>query len=211
MAYCPRTLGGAYYGHINRDAIHNYREPASQFPIKLVCYQPEKKMTISMYSASVPVYQSMLSNLKGVLAKGAAFAAAKKVDESVLMNARLAPDMLAMSRQVQIACDFAKGSIARLAGLEVPKWEDNEKSFADLAARIDKTIAYIGEFSAAQIEGQEDRNIELTIAGNPMSFKGQHYLLNVAMPNFYFHTTTAYAILRHNGVEIGKGDFLGRA
>jgi hypothetical protein len=110
-------------------------------------------MTISMYSASVPVYQSMLSNLKGVLAKGAAFAAAKKVDESVLMNARLAPDMLAMSRQVQIACDFAKGSIARLAGLEVPKWEDNEKSFADLAARIDKTIAYIGEFSAAQIEG----------------------------------------------------------
>ena len=168
-------------------------------------------MTISMYSASVPVYQSMLNNLKGVLAKGAAFAAAKKVDESVLMNARLAPDMLAMSRQVQIACDFAKGSIARLAGLEVPKWEDNEKSFADLAARIDKTIAYIGEFSAAQIEGQEDRNIELTIAGNPMSFKGQHYLLNVAMPNFYFHTTTAYAILRHNGVEIGKGDFLGRA
>jgi len=211
MAYCARSLVWAYYGHINRDAIHNYLEPASQFPIKLVCYQPEKKMTISMYSASVPVYQSMLNNLKGVLAKGAAFAAAKKVDESVLMNARLAPDMLAMSRQVQIACDFAKGSIARLAGLEVPKWEDNEKSFADLAARIDKTIAYIGEFSAAQIEGQEDRNIELTIAGNPMSFKGQHYLLNVAMPNFYFHTTTAYAILRHNGVEIGKGDFLGRA
>ena len=167
-------------------------------------------MTISMYSASVPVYQSMLNNLKGVLAKGAAFAAAKKVDESVLMNARLAPDMLAMSRQVQIACDFAKGSIARLAGLEVPKWEDNEKSFADLAARTDKTIAYVGEFSAAQIEGQEDRNIELTIAGNPMSFKGQQYLLNVAMPNFYFHVTTAYAILRHNGVEIGKSDFLGR-
>jgi hypothetical protein len=152
----------------------------------------------------------MLNNLKGVLAKGAAFAAAKKIDESVLMNARLAPDMLAMSRQVQIACDFAKGSIARLAGLDVPKWEDTEKSFADLAARIDKTVAYIGEFSAAQIDGQEDRNIELTIAGTPMSFKGQQYLLNVAMPNFYFHTTTAYAILRHNGVEIGKSDFLGR-
>lgn len=167
-------------------------------------------MTISMYSASVPVYQSMLNNLKGVLAKGAAFAAAKKIDEVVLMNARLAPDMLAMSRQVQIACDFAKGSIARLAGIEVPKWEDTEKSFADLAARIDKTVAYVGEFSAAQIDGQEDRNIELTIAGNPMSFKGQQYLLNVAMPNFYFHVTTAYAILRHNGVEIGKSDFLGR-
>jgi hypothetical protein len=195
---------------MNRDAIHNCRETVAQFPIKSSCYQPEIKMTISMYSASVPVYQSMLNNLKGVLAKGAAFAAAKKVDESVLMNARLAPDMLAMSRQVQIACDFAKGSIARLAGLEVPKWEDNEKSFADLAARTDKTIAYVGEFSAAQIEGQEDRNIELTIAGNPMSFKGQQYLLNVAMPNFYFHVTTAYAILRHNGVEIGKSDFLGR-
>ena len=167
-------------------------------------------MTISMYSASVPVYQSMLNNLKGVLAKGADFAAAKKIDESVLMNARLAPDMFPLSRQVQIACDFAKGSIARLAGLEVPKWEDNEKSFADLAARIDKTIAYISEFSAAQIEGQEDRNIELTIAGNPMSFKGQPYLLNMAMPNFYFHVAAAYSILRHNGVEIGKGDFLGR-
>jgi hypothetical protein len=195
---------------MNRDAIHNCRETLAQFPIKLICYQPEKKMTISMYSASVPVYQSMLNNLKGVLAKGAAFAAAKKIDEVVLMNARLAPDMLAMSRQVQIACDFAKGSIARLAGIEVPKWEDTEKSFADLAARIDKTVAYVGEFSAAQIDGQEDRNIELTIAGNPMSFKGQQYLLNVAMPNFYFHVTTAYAILRHNGVEIGKSDFLGR-
>lgn len=167
-------------------------------------------MTISMYSASVPVYQSMLANLKGVLAKGADFAAAKKIDESVLMNARLAPDMFPMSRQVQIACDFAKGSVARLAGLDVPKWEDNEKSFADLAARIDKTIAYISEFSAAQIEGQEDRAIELTIAGNHMSFKGQPYLLHMAMPNFYFHVAAAYAILRHNGVEIGKGDFLGR-
>jgi hypothetical protein len=195
---------------MNCAVVHNCRETAAQFPIKLSCYQPEIKMTISMYSASVPVYQSMLSNLKGVLAKGAAFAAAKKIDESVLMNARLAPDMLAMSRQVQIACDFAKGSTARLAGLEVPKWEDTEKSFADLEARIDKTIAYISEFTPAQIEGQEDRNIELTIAGNPMSFKGQQYLLNVAMPNFYFHTTTAYAILRHNGVEIGKSDFLGR-
>ncbi|MCA2998152.1 MAG: DUF1993 family protein [Burkholderiales bacterium] len=167
-------------------------------------------MTISMYSASVPVYQSMLANLKGVLAKGADFAAAKKIDESVLMNARLAPDMFPLSRQVQIACDFAKGSVARLAGLDVPKWEDNEKSFADLAARIDKTIAYISEFSAAQIEGQEDRAIELTIAGNHMSFKGQPYLLHMAMPNFYFHVAAAYAILRHNGVEIGKGDFLGR-
>ena len=167
-------------------------------------------MTISLYSASVPIYQMGLNNLKGVLAKGAAFAVAKKIDESVLMSARLAPDMLPMSRQVQIACDFAKGSIARLAGLEVPKWEDTEKSFADLAARIDKTVAYVGEFTAAQIDGQEDRNIELTIAGNSMSFKGQPYLLNVAMPNFYFHLTTAYAILRHNGVEIGKNDFLGR-
>jgi hypothetical protein len=195
---------------MNREAIHNCHETAAQFPIKLERQQLEKKMTISMYSASVPVYQFMLANLKGVLAKGANFAAAKKIDESVLMNARLAPDMFPMSRQVQIACDFAKGSIARLAGLEVPKWEDNEKSFADLAERIDKTIAYISEFSAAQIEGQEDRTIELNIAGNHMSFKGQPYLLNMAMPNFYFHVAAAYAILRHNGVEVGKGDFLGR-
>lgn len=167
-------------------------------------------MTISLYSASVPIYQTNLKNLKGVLAKGAAFAAAKKIDESVMLGLRLAPDMLAMSRQVQIACDFAKGSIARLAGIDVPKWEDTEKSFADLAVRIDRTIAYIGEFKPEQIDGQEERDITIPVGGTPMSFKGQHYLLLVAMPNFYFHMTTAYALLRHNGVDVGKGDFLGR-
>jgi hypothetical protein len=168
-------------------------------------------MTISMYQASIPVFVTGLKNLKGVLAKGAAFAAAKKIDESVLLNSRLAPDMFPLMRQVQIAADFAKGCSARLAGKDVPKWDDTEKSFADLAARIDKTIAFISEFSAAQIDGQEERDITITVAGNPMSFKGQPYLLMFAMPNFYFHSTTAYAILRHNGVEIGKGDFLGRA
>jgi len=168
-------------------------------------------MTISLYSASVPVFQANLKNLKGVLAKAAAFAAAKKIDESVLLSARLAPDMLPMGRQVQIACDFAKGGTARLAGLDVPKWEDTEKSFADMAARIDKTIAYISDFTPAQIDGQEERDITIPVGGTPMTFKGQHYLLLVVMPNFYFHMTTAYALLRHNGVEIGKGDFLGRS
>ncbi len=168
-------------------------------------------MAISMYQASIPVFVTGLKNLKGVLAKGAAFAAAKKIDESVLLNSRLAPDMFPLLRQVQIAADFAKGCSARLAGQDVPKWDDTEKSFADLAARIDKTIAFISEFTAAHIDGQEERDITISVAGNPMSFKGQPYLLMFAMPNFYFHSTAAYAILRHNGVEIGKGDFLGRA
>jgi hypothetical protein len=166
-------------------------------------------MTISMYQASVPVFIGSLKNLKTVLAKGAAFAVAKKVDESVLLNSRLAPDMFSLSRQVQITCDFAKGCCARLAGQDVPKWDDTEKSFADLAARIDKTIEFVSAFGAAHIDGQEDRDITISVAGNPMQFKGQPYLMHFAIPNFYFHMTTAYAILRHNGVEVGKGDFLG--
>jgi hypothetical protein len=166
-------------------------------------------MTISMYQASIPVFIGSLKNLKTVLAKGAAFAAAKKIDESVLLNSRLAPDMFSLTRQVQIAADFAKGCSARLAGQDVPKWDDTEKSFADLAARIDKTIAFVSAIGSAQVDGQEERDITITVAGNPMQFKGLPYLVHFAMPNFYFHMTTAYAILRHNGVEIGKGDFLG--
>ena len=166
-------------------------------------------MTISMYQASAPAFTRMLMQLKVILDKAAATAAAKKVDESVYLTARLYPDMLPMGRQIHIACDFAKGCCARLAGLEVPKYEDNEVTFADFQARIDKTIAYVATISAAQIDGQEDRDINITIAGNPVTFKGLPYLIHFALPNFYFHLTTAYAILRHNGVDIGKGDFLG--
>jgi uncharacterized protein len=166
-------------------------------------------MTISMYQASAPAFTRMLTQLKVIVDKAAATAAAKKVDESVYLTARLYPDMLPMGRQIHIACDFAKGCCARLAGLEVPKYEDNEVTFADFQARIDKTIAYVATISAAQIDGQEDRDINITIAGKPVTFKGLPYLVHFALPNFYFHLTTAYAILRHNGVDIGKGDFLG--
>lgn len=167
-------------------------------------------MTISMHRASVPVYVHMLEALSGVLDKAAAFAAAKKIDPSVLLQARLAPDMFALIRQVQIACDFAKGPAARLAGIEVPKWDDNEASFDQLKARIARTLEYVKGFSTSQIDGSESREIEITVGGQPMKFKGVDYLLGFAMPNFYFHVTTAYAILRHNGVEIGKRDYMGR-
>ena len=146
----------------------------------------------------------------GLLDKGAAFAAAKKVDPSVLVNARLAPDMFPLSRQVQIACDFAKGAVARLAGQEPPKWADTETTIDDLKARIKKTLDYINEFKPGQIDGSEDKTISLPMGGETRTFKGENYLVNVVLPNFYFHITTAYALLRHNGVEIGKFDYLGR-
>ena len=166
-------------------------------------------MTITLYQASVPVIQKSLTALKGVLAKGAAHAEAKKIDESVFLSSRLSPDMFPLMRQVQIAADFGKGPVARLAGVEVPKYDDTEATFAELAARIDKTLAFVGTFTAAQIDGQEDRDIQLTIAGNPVNFKGQPYLLHFAIPNLYFHMSMAYAILRHNGVDVGKRDFIG--
>jgi hypothetical protein len=167
-------------------------------------------MSISMHRASIPVYVHMLEALSGVLDKAAAFAATKKVDPSVLLNARLAPDMFPLTRQIQIACDFAKGPAARLAGIEVPKWDDNEASFDQLKARIAKTVDYVKGFQPAQIDGSETRTVEITVGGQPMKFAGVDYLFGFAMPNFYFHVTTAYAILRHNGVEIGKRDFMGR-
>ena len=166
-------------------------------------------MTITLYQASVPVIQKSLTALKGVLAKGAAHAETKKIDESVFLSSRLSPDMFPLMRQVQIAADFGKGPVARLAGVEVPKYDDTEATFAELAARIDKTLAFVGTFTAAQIDGQEDRDIQLTIAGNPVNFKGQPYLLHFAIPNLYFHMSMAYAILRHNGVDVGKRDFIG--
>lgn len=167
-------------------------------------------MPISMYQASVPVFIKTLSNLSGILDKSAVFATAKKIEQSVLLGYRLAPDMLAMIRQIQIACDFAKGATARLAGVEVPAWEDTEKSIDDLKIRIQRTIDFCKGFAATQIDGSEDRDIQVKVAGNPVTYKGQPYLLHSVLPNFFFHTTTAYDILRHCGVEIGKRDFIGQ-
>ena len=167
-------------------------------------------MTVSMYQASVPVFARGLSSLKTILAKGAAHAAAKKIDESVFINARLYPDMLPFARQVHIATDFARGTVARLSGAEPPKWEDNETTFAELIARVERTIEAVNSFNAAQVDGSEARPVTRQVRGEPKTFTGLNYLLQYSMPNFYFHTTTAYAILRSNGVEVGKGDFIGK-
>jgi hypothetical protein len=167
-------------------------------------------MTISMYQASVPVFVRMLTQLRGVLQKGLAHAEAKKVDPAVLVQARLAPDMLPLVRQIQIASDNAKGPCARLAGVEPPKMEDNEATFADLVARIDRTLDYLKTLRPEQIDGSEERAITLPLRVGTLNFKGLDYLRFFALPNFMFHVVTAYDILRHNGVEIGKSDFLGR-
>lgn len=168
-------------------------------------------MSISMYQASIPVFVTVLHNMSAVLEKAAAHAAQKKIDESVFVGARLAPDMFPLSRQVQIASDIAKAGAARLAGAEVPRWDDNESTFAELQARIARTIAFVQEFSAAQIDGSEERDLRFRLAGRDSHFKGQSYLLDFVLPNLFFHATTTYAILRHNGLEIGKADFLGAA
>ena len=165
-------------------------------------------MTISMYRASVPVYLQILPALSACLDKAASYAAAKKIDSSVLLQSRLFPDMFPLVRQVQIATDFAKGTVARLAGVEPPKYEDNEATIDDLKARIAKTLDFVKEFKPAQIDGSEDRDITLQLGGQSRQFKGENYLVNFALPNLFFHVTTAYAILRHNGVELGKGDFM---
>ena len=167
-------------------------------------------MTISMYQASVPVFKRMLKNLSAIIDKAAAHAAAKKIDPMVLAGDRLAPDMLPFPRQVFIACDAAKFCVARLAGVEAPKFADDEKTFDELKARIQKTIDFFDTVKPNQIDGTEEKEITFPVGGKPMTFKGQAYLLTFAMPNHYFHITTAYNILRHNGVEIGKMDFLGR-
>lgn len=166
-------------------------------------------MSLSMYQASAPVFVRMLGNLSTLLQKGADHAAAKKFDASVLVNARLAPDMFALARQVQIATDMAKGCVARLAGVEPPKYDDTEATIPELQARIAKTIDYIKTFQPAQIDGSEERAVELKSPRGVMNFKGQQYLLHFVLPNVYFHITTAYNLLRHNGVEIGKMDFIG--
>lgn len=167
-------------------------------------------MTLSMYQASVPVFVKMLTNLKGVLQKAAAHAQARKIDETVLVNARLYPDMLPLSKQIQIASDFARSTAARLAGAEPPSYEDNEKTLTELITRIDRTIEFLRTSKAGEIDGSEGREIVRPVRGEPHKFSGVNYLLQYAMPNFFFHTTTAYAILRHNGIEVGKHDYLGK-
>lgn len=163
-----------------------------------------------MYNASVPLFNQMLTSLSNILKKAEAHATEKKIDPQALLQARLFPDMFPLNHQVQIAADFAKGVTARLAGTEVPSYEDKEQSFAELQARIAKTLAFIGTFKAEQFKDSEQREIILR-PGTPKEQKlqGQVYLLHYGMPQFFFHVTTAYAILRHNGVEIGKRDYMG--
>ena len=167
-------------------------------------------MTLSMYQASVPLFSQILGALGNVLDKAAAHAAARKIDPAVLISARLALDMFPLGRQVQLACDFAKGAVARLAGLEPPGWGDDEKTFAELVERTRRTVDYLQGFKPAQIDGSDAREVTIKVAGKPLAFQGQIYLLHFLLPNFFFHTTAAYAILRHNGVELGKRDFMGR-
>ena len=166
-------------------------------------------MNISMYQASAPRFVNILTNLSAILDKAQAHVDAKKIDPSALTAFRLYPDMLPLTSQVRIACDAAKGAAARLAGLEPPKYEDNEQTLAELKARIAKTIEFVRSIKPEQIDGSEDRDITLRLGGKDTALKGMQYLLGVAVPNFYFHVTTAYDILRHNGVELGKRDYLG--
>jgi len=166
-------------------------------------------MSLTLYQASIPHFIRMLGNLSEILNKAANHAEVKKIAPTIFINARLAPDMYPLSRQVQIATDMVKGCAARLAGIEVPSYEDNESTFAELQARIAKTVAFLESVSAAQIDGSEDRNITLKFGSRELSFLGQAYLFDFVIPNFHFHLTTAYAILRHHGVEIGKKDYTG--
>ena len=166
-------------------------------------------MTLSMYQASVPAFIRTLSNLKSILEKAAAHAQERKIDEAAFLAARLYPDMYTFTRQVQIATDFARGTGARLAGAEPPAAEDKEASFAELVARVDRTIEYLRTLSPAAIDGSETREIVRPVRGEPKKFNGLDYLVVFALPNFYFHATTAYNLLRHSGVPIGKGDFIG--
>lgn len=166
-------------------------------------------MSLSMYQASVPVFTRQLRNLSAILDKGLTHAAATGRDPAELVAARLAPDMLPLSSQVQIASDNAKGCAARLAGLEVPRWEDNERSLPELQARIARTLDFLQGFAPGQIDGSEGREITLKLRDRSVSFNGQDYLLSFALPNFFFHVVTAYDLLRHEGVPLGKRDYLG--
>jgi len=166
-------------------------------------------MQISMYRASVPVFARALRNLVAILRKAEANAAERKIDPAVLLNYRIAPDMFALTRQVQIATDMAKGCVSRLAGAEIPSYEDKEATFGELVARVEKCIAYLESFRPEQIDGTEDKTIVLKRPTGDVSYPGLQYLLEYVTPNVYFHCTSTYAILRHCGVGIGKKDFIG--
>lgn len=168
-------------------------------------------MNLSMYDASVPVFIRVLDNLAAILEKAAAHAENRKIDPSVLVSARLYPDMFPLSRQVQIASDAAKGGAARLAGVEIPSFEDNEKTFAELVTRLRKTIDFLRTLRPEQFSGSEERTVTWKTRTAEKTMQGMPYLLNHVTPNLYFHVTAAYAILRHSGVEVGKGDFLGKS
>ena len=167
-------------------------------------------MTLPMHAASVPVFKQMLTSLADILSKAEAHSADRKIDPAALLQARLFPDMFPLVRQVQIACDFAKSVPARLAGADVPAYEDTEQTFAELQARIAKTLDFIDGLDAAAFDGSEQREIVLR-PGTPKerTIGGQAYLLHYGLPQFFFHVTTTYALLRHNGVEVGKKDFMG--
>lgn len=168
-------------------------------------------MSLSMHAASVPVFQQMLGSLNELIAKAEAHATEKKLEPDALLRARLFPDMFPLIRQVQIACDFAKGVSARLAAADVPVYEDKEQTFAELQALVAKTLAFIGSLPASAFDGSETREIVIR-PGTPKErrFAGQAYLLSYGLPQFFFHVTTAYALLRHNGVEVGKRDYMGK-
>lgn len=163
-----------------------------------------------MYQASVPVLAKALTAMAAILDKAIAHCQAKKIDPGVFVNYRIAPDMLPFKAQIYIMTDQAKGCVARLAGVDVPSYPDTEATLEDLKARVLKTAEYVQSFKANQIDGTEEKDITLKFGQNEYKFKGQGYLLGNVIPNVFFHQTTAYNILRHNGVEIGKGDFLGR-
>lgn len=167
-------------------------------------------MPVSMYEVSVPVFISMLSAMSHVLKKAEASAKERGLEESVLVEARHAPDMLPLKNQVYIATDMAKGCASRLAGRDVPSYQDVEATFPDLLARIQKTLDYLATFEPDDMKGSEDRDITLKIAGNDMTFPGRAYVLGFVHPNFYFHVTTCYSILRANGVKLGKADYFGQ-
>ncbi|MGZ8290612.1 MAG: DUF1993 domain-containing protein [Telluria sp.] len=166
-------------------------------------------MSFSMYEASVPVFKQILNSLSAIIDKAESHATDKKFDPPALLQARLYPDMFPFLRQVQVACDFAKGCSARLAGADVPRYDDTEATFGDLKQRIARTLAFIDSLPRDAIEASEQRDIVTGSGASAREFKGQVYLVHYAMPHFYFHATTAYAILRHNGVEVGKKDFIG--
>ncbi len=168
-------------------------------------------MSLSMHSASAPVFTRMLGNMLHWLDRAEAHAQARKFDANNYLGLRLAPDMLPFARQIQIASDGAKACMSRLAGAEIPKWEDNEATLDELRARIRKTLEHVQSFAPAQIDGSDERAITVPMrSGDALQFTGETFLKHFALPNFFFHTTTAYALLRHAGVELGKADFLGR-